>query len=170
MRPRLLLAALLALTMFASAQNYDKRKIDLFATAISHAEGFGERHAIPTRYHNPGDIKSLCSYKLAGQKSIGKGGHIVFKNDAAGWFALKDQIAKMIDGRSKNYNSDMTFKRVARNYASNWRSWLNTVSKELGVEPDTTLREYFEIPPVVIIRASAINLPPTTPSMPVLAE
>ena len=135
----------------------DEQKVDAFAHAIARAEGFGLRGAIPTRYHNPGDMKSRPGFtKLPGQKSIGKGGHIVFKNDAAGWAALKDQIAKMLDGRSRHFNPNMSIKQVAKHYAANWHPWVKIVTKELGVSPDTTLATYFkseEIKPPVIVFA-----------------
>jgi len=147
MRAKLLLAAMLALPLFAAAQTVDQQKLDSFSKAVADAEGFGVKHAIPTRYHNPGDLKTIPSAaKLPGQKAIGKGGHVVFKSDAAGWAALKDQIAKMVDGRSKHFNPNMTLQQVARKYAGNWRPWVKIVSRELGVTPSTTLAEILVAP------------------------
>ena len=147
MRAKLLLAAMLALPLFAAAQTVDQQKLDSFSKAVAHAEGFGVKHAIPTRYHNPGDLKTIPSAaKLPGQKAVGKGGHVVFKSDAAGWDALKDQIAKMVDGRSKHFNPNMTLTQVAKRYAGNWRPWVKIVSRELGVTPSTTLAEILSAP------------------------
>jgi hypothetical protein len=153
MRVKLLLLAMLALPVFAGAQSYDRQKIDSFAAAVAHAEGFNARHRnIPSRYHNPGDIKSRPNYtKLPGQKSIGKGGHIVFKNDAAGWSALRDQIAKMLDGRSKHFTPSMTVAQIGKHYAANWRPWVKIVTRELGVSPDITLAAYFDVPPAITV-------------------
>lgn len=126
------------------AQGPDVGKVNKLATAISHAEGFGKRGTIPTRYHNPGDLKALPnSPPYVGQVRIGKGGHIVFRNDEAGKAALRDSILKMVDGRSGYYHANMTLKQVARRYAENWRPWVRIVSRELGVAPTTTLRAYF---------------------------
>lgn len=119
-------------------------KVDELATAISHAEGFGKRRTIPSRYHNPGDLKALpYSTPLPGQVRVGKASHIVFKDDNAGKAALRDYISKMMDGRSRHFHADMTFNQVARRYAENWRPWVKIVSRELGVPPTTTLRAYF---------------------------
>jgi hypothetical protein len=109
---------------------------------VAHAEGFGVRHAIPTKYHNPGDLKSARIYRpLPGQKTLGKGGHIVFESDAAGWAALRDYLSKMVDGRSRRFNPDMTLAQVSRVYADNWRPWLKMVTRELNVPANAKLRE-----------------------------
>ncbi len=126
------------------AQAPDIAKVNDLATAISHAEGFGIRGTIPSRYHNPGDLRTRPeSPPLAGQVRIGKAGHIVFKDDEAGKAALRQCILQMMDGRSRHFHSDMTLNQVARVYAENWRPWVKAVSRELGVPPTTTLRAYF---------------------------
>jgi len=126
------------------AEGPDTDKVNHLATAISHAEGFGKRQTIPSRYHNPGDLKAFSrSTQLQGQVRIGKAGHIVFKDDEAGKAALRNYVASMVDGRSSHYHPDMTFSQVAHVYAENWRPWVSVVSKELGVSPNTTLRAYF---------------------------
>ncbi len=126
------------------AQAPDTSKINDLATAISHAEGFGRRGTIPSRYHNPGDLKARKgSLPMAGQVRIGKAGHIVFKDDEAGKAALRDCIVKMVDGSSRYYHSNMTLNQVGRRYAENWRPWVKIVSTELGVTPNTSLRAYF---------------------------
>lgn len=141
MKAKLLLSlSLCLLPTIGRAQSIDQQKLDSVAAAVAHAEGFGVRHTIPTRYHNPGDLKSARMYKkLPGQKALGKGGHIVFVNDAAGWAALKDYLSKMVDGRSRRYNPNMTLTQVARVYAQNWHPWLRLVTKELNVPANTTL-------------------------------
>lgn len=127
------------------AEGPDTDKVNDLATAISHAEGFGKRQTIPSRYHNPGDLKAFSqSTSLAGQVRIGKAGHIVFKDDEAGKAALREYILRMVDGRSSHYHPNMTFNQVAHVYAENWRPWVRVVSRELGVPPHTTLREYFQ--------------------------
>ena len=143
MKAKLLLFLCLGvLPAVGQAQTVDKQKLNSFATAVAHAEGFGVRHAIPTRYHNPGDLKSAAIYHpLPGQKRLGKADHVIFENDAAGWAALRDYLSKMVDGRSKRFNPDMTLAQVARVYAGNWRPWLKTVARELNVEPSTKLAD-----------------------------
>jgi len=135
---------IVASSIVGQAQGLDAGKVNDLATAISHAEGFGRRGTIPSRYHNPGDLKaSPDSLPLAGQVRIGKAGHIVFKDDEAGKAALRDHILQMMDGRSGYFHPNMTLNQVARRYAQNWRPWVRIVSKELGVPPTTTLRAYF---------------------------
>jgi hypothetical protein len=148
MKAKLLLAlGLSLLPAIGQSQTLDAQKLDSFAAAVAHAEGFGVRHAIPTRYHNPGDLKSARIYHpLPGQKTLGKGGHIVFKSDAAGWAALKDYLSKMVDGRSRRFNPDMTLAQASRVYAGNWRPWLGMVTKELSVPASVRLRELLYTP------------------------
>jgi hypothetical protein len=138
-------ALLIVLSSVAGhAQAPDSDKVNDLATAISHAEGFGRRSTIPSRYHNPGDLKAFSnSTPVAGQVRLGKAGHIVFKDDEAGKAALRDYIVRMVDGRSRHFHSDMTLNQVARVYAEDWRPWVKAVSRELGVPPTTTLRAYF---------------------------
>lgn len=97
------------------AQNIDPQKIDALCHAIAHAEGFGKARAIPTRYHNPGDLKSRPGLPaLEGQKKLGKAGHIVFCNDEAGWAALRNYITAIVEGRSHHYAPNATLKQVSR--------------------------------------------------------
>jgi hypothetical protein len=161
----LALALLIVASSIAGrAQGPDTSKINNLATAISHAEGFGKRGTIPTRYHNPGDLKAdPNSAPLAGQVRVGKAGHIVFKNDEAGKAALRECILMMMDGRSRYYHADMTFNQVARRYAENWRPWVRIVSSELGVRPTTTLRAYFHHD-VAPLRVSFRPLPAVNPA------
>ncbi|MGC2321809.1 MAG: hypothetical protein WA463_04175 [Terriglobales bacterium] len=152
------------------AEGPDTNKINDLATAISHAEGFGRRQTIPSRYHNPGDLKAFSSStQLAGQVRIGKAGHIVFKDDEAGKAALREYIVRMVDGRSSHYHPNMTFSQVAHVYAENWRPWVKVVSRELGVPPNTTLRAYFhtdDVPVVLSFRPlPAANPTPQPPAV-----
>jgi len=124
-------------------------KMVAFACAIANAEGYSVRGSIPYRYHNPGDIKFTVGYRYPGQIGIGKGGHVIFRNNAAGWAALNHQVHKMLDGSSRHYNLDMTLNQVGKKYAENWRVWAKHVAKQLHCTSSTTLREIFEIPPEV---------------------
>lgn len=138
--------------LFLASVCWGQSKTDQLAHAIADAEGFGVKHAIPTRYHNPGDIRVVDGYKFPGQKGVGKGGHIIFKNDDAGWAALRHQIDLIRSGRSKNYRMDMTINQIAHMYAARWRTWAKNVAKNLDVEPRTTLAEFFsDEPPQVEI-------------------
>ena len=35
-------------------------KVERFAHAVAKAEGFGRKRTIPSRYHNPGDLKAVA--------------------------------------------------------------------------------------------------------------
>lgn len=154
-------------SLMGRAQGPDPDKVDDLATAISHAEGFGKRHTIPTRYHNPGDLKALSgSTQLPGQVRIGKAGHIVFKDDEAGMAALRDYIVRMVDGRSTHFRPNMTFNQVARRYAQNWRPWVNAVSRELGVRPTTTLQAYFNMDSSPKANVKPVVKPPIEAALP----
>ncbi len=184
-RALLILALLTVIPIFVRAQvlvvrpeavAVDSGKLDSLAVAIASAEGFGVRHAIPTRYHNPGDLKTSRKFKWDGQKGIGKGGHVIFKSDAEGWAALKQQILKAASGRSKAYNPSMTFQQIGKKYAGNWRTWSKNVCKQLDVPTTTTLRAYLAPvepeAPVVIVdsQLSMPVLPEPSTSMPTLAD
>jgi len=166
---------IVASSIAGRAQGPDIARVNDLATAISHAEGFGIRGTIPSRYHNPGDLRTRPdSPPLAGQVRIGKAGHIVFKDDEAGKAALRQCILQMIDGRSRHFHSDMTLNQVARVYAENWRPWVKAVSRELGVPPTTTLRAYFHTGAVLSATsyrpAPAAKPAPPPPAPPVLLE
>lgn len=157
---RLLLPLILMfLPLIANGQVVVKpNKMKQFTEAVAKAEGFGVHRAIPTRYHNPGDLKcnphrGRCVFE--GTRGVGKGGHTIFKNDAAGWAALRLQVQMILEGRSRNFDKDMTINQMAKVYAKNWRQWANCVSKELGVPPTTTLAEFFDLP----IEPPVLNIP-----------
>jgi len=137
----------LFLSVSAWAQNFDAQKIDALSKAIAHAEGFYKRGTIPNLYHNPGDLKSRHGLPpLAGQRRIGKAGHIVFISDAAGWAALQEYILKIAEGRSRHYAQDTTLTQLSHVYAQRWRPWIEQVSKTLNIPPTTRLREFLAEP------------------------
>ena len=145
---KLFLLKLLFLILFTpSLLRAQSSSIDAFAVAIAKAEGYYLKGSIPNRYRNPGDIKVRAGQKYFGQVRIGKGGHIVFRNDAAGWFALREQLRKIVEGESRFYTPQMTLRHVAQKYAGNYRVWAKNVSHDLGVNPNTTIAELFGIPP-----------------------
>lgn len=120
-------------------------RITNFARAISVAEGFGPAGNIPTRYHNPGDLKPPdgSGDYWSGQIGVGTGGHAIFNSDAAGFAALYKQIQLWQTGRSNVIFPSFTFKQAAQKYAENWQPWLANVTRELNVSPDDTLGAYF---------------------------
>jgi hypothetical protein len=160
MKAKLLILIALMLSGVAMAQDVDKQKVDQFATAVARAEGFGVPHAIPTRYHNPGNIRSTrTGHRYAGQVGLNRCGYVIFKNDAYGWKALKDQLELMASGQSAHYDTDMTITKVAKRYATGWRTWSKNVAKQLGVDTTTTLADYFApAPPTETVQDDDVSL------------
>jgi len=155
----------------------DSEKVDALAHAIGKAEGFGVKGAVPTRYHNPGDIRTFKKgVRYPGQIGVNRQGYVIFKNDAAGFAALRSNLTKMAAGESKYYGRNMTIKSVAKLYATKWRTWSKNVSHNLGVEPSTTLKAYFtpEEPVAPQIGFVATNLDPailnTPTTLPILQQ
>ena len=175
MKAKLLLLLILLLPALSAAQDVDKQKVALFATAVAHAEGFGVPRAIPTRYHNPGNIRSTrTGHHYAGQIGLNRSGYVIFKNDAYGWKALREQLVLMASGQSAHYNTHMTITSVAKMYATGWRTWSKNVAKQLGVEPTTTLAEFFNLEPtapaVLMTDIQPPVIPQSEPVLPVLAQ
>lgn len=142
----LLCSVLLLNTMTVRAQTVlSEARVDRLAAAIAYAEGFGKRGAIPTRYHNPGDIKAGKGVHFPGQRGVGKGHHVIFHTDKDGWEALRHQIRKMANGNSRHYNPDMTLRQIAKKYAARSRAWTNMVTKSLGIPETTKLRDFLFI-------------------------
>jgi hypothetical protein len=145
MLARFLLALLLTTTCFA------QDRVQTLAKAIAKAEGCYVKGTIPNRYHNCGDLKAVRGYRFPGQVGVGKGGHVRFKNDAAGWAALTHQIDKIIAGDSR-YTVNMNLKEISKKYAGNWRVWSKNVAHSLGVTPSTDLWEILDVPPILEAR------------------
>lgn len=112
-------------------------KTKRFANAIATAEGFGVSGAIPTRAHNPGDLK-------LGDKGFGTlAGHTVFASDADGWAALYRQINLWRTGKSAHANLDTNIAQISEFYAGDSANWARNVAAALGVPVTTTLRQFF---------------------------
>jgi len=124
--------------------NFDTRII-LFARAIASAEGFGHAGAIPTKYHNPGDLKPVdgTAAYYTGQSGVGDGGHAIFLNDLSGWNALYRQVRLMATNKSHIYNTQMSIFDVGIHYAEDSSNWAKNVAQFLGVSTETTLQEFF---------------------------
>jgi hypothetical protein len=135
--------------LLATALAWGKSNTEDLAKAIARAEGFGaSKTNLPTRCHNPGDIRSVRGVHFPGQVGLNKRGYVIFKSDAAGWAALYHQIDKIIAGESRFYTADMTLKQLSKKYATDPR-WVKNVAKFLGVTPSITLAELLDIPPVI---------------------
>ena len=173
-----MIVVLASLTGVGAAQQVDHEKVQSLAEAIAKAEGFGVKGAIPTRYHNPGNIRSTkTGHHYDGQIGLNHCGYVIFKSDRYGWRALREQLELMASGQSAHYGTDMTILNVAKIYATGWRLWAKNVSKGLGVSPATTLKEYFTVTAPKIVLPGDMSretliaiLGPSPMQLPVLAE
>lgn len=108
------------------------------ASAIAFAEGFGLPNTVPTRAHNPGDLK------LEGYPTTGEEGISVFPDDDVGWQHLYNQLSLIKTNASHVYSTNMTFYDFARKYTDTQQSeWLeNVLSKltTLGYKIDETTK------------------------------
>ncbi len=117
---------------YGGPTNYPQ-PIVTFAKAIAHQEGFGLPNAIPTRAHNPGDLKTGPPF-LPGT-SITQ-----FANDDAGWQALYHQLWIILTSESAHYQLDMTIDQMARTWtATQQGEWSRNVADYLGVPTSTPL-------------------------------
>jgi hypothetical protein len=141
-------AALLLIGTLCNAQD----KVEQFAHAVARTEGFYQHGTIPNRCHNPGDLKIMSKGgTYPGQVGVCKAGHVRFRNDAAGYAALYNEIDKILAGESRWYRQEMTLQQMGKFYAQNSRLWAKNLAHNLGVSPSTTLEEYFELPPRIKI-------------------
>jgi hypothetical protein len=145
----------------ASAQEVDSDKLHQLAVAISKAEGFGMKGAVPTRYHNPGDIRTFRpGVRYPGQVGINRQHYAIFRNDKAGFAALESNLRKIAVGESAYYGSEMTINKMAKLYATKWRIWAKNVAKNLDVPVNTKLIDILEL------RAPEIPVQVTNPTRP----
>lgn len=123
---------------------YPQTVIDL-GKAIAHAEGFGVSGAVPTRAHNPGDLK-IPNWNGA---TTGTEGISVFLTDEQGWAALYDQLLRIQIGNSHIYSLSMTFQQFANHWTDtenqNWIENVTYLLQTLGhnVDENTVLGDYF---------------------------
>src|SRR5208282_4304844 len=56
-------------------------------------------------------------------------------------------VDKILSNQSAHYNTSMTFRQLARRYATS-PTWVKNVTHNLGTTPGTTIAEYFDLPAV----------------------
>ena len=146
--------AVILLSTVCNAQD----KVEQFAHAIARTEGYYVHGSIPNRCNNPGDLKVMSKGgKYPGQTGVCKAGHVRFRNGAAGFAALYNEIDKILAGESKFYTPEMTLLQMGKFYAQNSRLWAKNLARNLGVSPSTTLEEYFEIPPRIKVEPKEMS-------------
>lgn len=124
-----------------------QEKANTFRAAIAKAEGWHVLGSLPQRINNPGDMK-------LGDRGWGivEGKTVYLKADFAapiddkadGAAALWRECLAMLSGASPVYYVNDTFALVASSWTGgdNTVAWMNVVCSELGVTPNTTLRQY----------------------------
>jgi len=121
------------LSVYGGPTDYPQ-PIKTFAQAIARAEGFGNAGAIPTRAHNPGDLKIPNKPTLAGT-SITE-----FSGDDEGWSALYKQLWLILTGSSGVYDLDMSIADMARLWTATQSSaWAQNVASYVGAPTSTPL-------------------------------
>lgn len=118
------------------------------AKAIAHAEGFGIEGAVPTRAHNPGDLK-VPHWE---GEVIGAEGITVFPDDETGWNHLYSQLLFIMNKQSHVYSLIMTFAQFSQHWTDTAEgAWLDNVIYELqelgytSVDKNTTLGSFFGV-------------------------
>ena len=149
-----ILALLVPLLLVVSAFSLATPRTQALAEAIAKAEGFYSKGTIPNRCHNAGDLKVVAGWAYPGQVGVCKGGHVRFRNDAAGWAALNRQLEKIAQRESKHYLPEMTLQQMSRRYAGNSGIWAKNVAHNLGTSQKTTLAELLGVPPEIHIQPS----------------
>lgn len=81
------------------------------AVAAAFAEGFGKDGTIPTRAHNPGDLK----LGDLGHGTLGEG-ITIFRDDQEGWEYAYGQWTRIEIGSSLYYKREMTLAQVGAIY------------------------------------------------------
>lgn len=107
----------------------------LLATLISHEEGFGLAGTLPTRNHNPGDLRHSphSEHDPGAPNAIGK-----IDNDADGWADLEAQLQLYAE-------RGLTLKQLFAVYAppteNNTSQYEAYVLKGLGLTEDDTVAD-----------------------------
>jgi hypothetical protein len=108
--------------------------VKTFAQAIARAEGFYVRDSIPSRAHNPGDLKVSNKPTLPGT-SITQ-----FASDDEGWQALYKQLWLIVTSKSSVYDLGMSIDDMAHEWTATEQSaWASNVALYSGADRSTPL-------------------------------
>lgn len=93
---------------------------------------------LPQRNNNPGNVKS-GGLKEVEALSIGTDsqGHLIFPTPQAGFEALVMDVQAKVNGNSRWLPVNPTISEMGKVYAENSQNWINNVTRELGVSPET---------------------------------
>jgi hypothetical protein len=109
------------------------------AELISKMEGFGIPGAVPTRDHNPGDLRHSphSSHEGEGSNDIG-----IIDNDADGWADLERQLQLYADRQMTLRAAIYAFAPPSQN---DTEDYLDFVCQELGCTADTPVSQALEL-------------------------
>lgn len=108
--------------------------------AIAFAEGANVAGSVPDVLNNPGDISDGAAYFSQEWHS---GSNVTkFPTKEIGWSWLYDKVSNAVNGRSSVYLPSMTWNQIAQKWAGDWQSWVNNVTRYLGVNPNSTLSQF----------------------------
>lgn len=121
--------------------NADVSRVVLILAAVMHAEGFWIPGSRPRRNHNPVDMLST------------DGTNTEYPTIVEGVDAGLHQWVLMLGGRSHVYSIAMTWRQVAHTWTGgdNADAWCESVCDDLGVDPESTLRDFIGDPPDVTL-------------------
>ena len=121
-------------------QQKEVKKIPVMelAKAIAEMEGFGIPGALPTRNHNPGDLRRSKF------QSFTKDGFAYFQDDETGWTALIYDLCIKITGKS---TTGLTPESTLRDLIYKWTAtdqyvYLTHVALKLGVSFDYKIKNF----------------------------
>lgn len=110
------------------------------AQAIAIAEGYDRPDSNPLRLNNPGDISDGC-LTFGGEEHSGS--HVTHFPDAAtGWQWLYNKLSRIAQGKSIVYSPQMTWTQFAHKWAGDWSSWVQNVTRELGVGAESPVEDF----------------------------
>ncbi len=115
-------------------------KIWDIARAIAIAEGANVEGSNPDRLNNPGDISDGAG--TFGSQAHSGSNVTTFPDKATGWSWLYNKLENIALGKSHVFSPSMTWTGFAQKYAGNWQNWVANVTRELGVDPNSTFGDY----------------------------
>ena len=110
------------------------------ARAIAIAEGANVAGSNPDKLNNPGDISDGSQ---TFPSEFHTGSNVThFPDKETGWNWLYKKLNNIAQGKSHVFSPMMTWTEFAQVYAGDWQNWVQNVTRELGVDPDSTFGDY----------------------------
>lgn len=110
--------------------------------AIAIAEGYDHADSNPQRLNNPGDISD--GGHLFPQEHHSGSNVTHFDKPATGWHWLYVKIEHATMGMSHVFIPTMTWTQIAQKWAGDWQNWVNNVTADLKVAPNSVFGDYFK--------------------------